>query len=196
VAAAIETLKREGYAGTSARAVAATGGFAQGVVFYHFGAMTDLLLSALQETSRQRLEHYEAAVGGVESLPELVAVAGTVFRDDLEAGHVRVLSELIAAASTLPELGPEIGRCVAPWIDFTEAAITRVLAASPLAEAVPARDAAFAIVALYLGMELLTQLNGDAAPAESLFASAERLARALGPFLTAPATPAHGGSHD
>src|SRR5947208_16019504 len=46
VMAAVETLKQEGFAGTSARAVARTGGFNQALVFYHFGSMTELLLAA------------------------------------------------------------------------------------------------------------------------------------------------------
>ncbi len=183
LAAAIETLKRQGYAGTSAREIAKTGGFAQGVVFYYFGGMTELLVAALDATSRERLARYEAAVADVGSLPELVAVASAVFREDLAAGHVKVLSELIAAASDIPELGPEITARIRPWIDFTEAAITRVLGGSPVGQLVPARDAAFGIVALYLGLELLTQLDGDTAPATSLFASADALAQLLGPAL-------------
>ena len=129
LAAAIETLKRQGYAGTSAREIAKTGGFAQGVVFYYFGGMTELLVAALDATSRERLARYEAAVADVGSLPELVAVASAVFREDLAAGHVKVLSELIAAASDIPELGPEITARIRPWIDFTEAAITACSAA-------------------------------------------------------------------
>ena len=99
LAAAIETLKRQGYAGTSAREIAKTGGFAEGVVFYYFGGMTELLVAALDATSREAgWRVYEAAVADVGSLPELVAVASAVFREDLAAGHVKVLSELIAAA--------------------------------------------------------------------------------------------------
>jgi hypothetical protein len=145
--------------------------------------MTELLVAALDATSRERLARYEAAVADVGSLPELVAVASAVFREDLAAGHVKVLSELIAAASDIPELGPEITARIRPWIDFTETAIARVLGASPVGQLVPARDAAFGIVALYLGLELLTQLDGDTAPATSLFSSADALAQLLGPAL-------------
>ena len=58
-----------------------------------------------------------------------------------------------------------------------------MLGGSPVGQLVPARDAAFGIVALYLGLELLTQLDGDTAPATSLFASADALAQLLGPAL-------------
>jgi AcrR family transcriptional regulator len=190
VAAAIETLKREGYAGTSARAVARTGGFAQGVVFYYFGGMTELLLAALEATSAARLERYQHALDGVTTLPELVAVARDVYREDLAAGHVRVLSELIAATSHVPELGPEIAHRIAPWIEFTRGAIERVGGAVP----VPASEIAYAIVALYLGLELLTQLDGDTAPAESLFENAARMAQLFAPLLADLSVA--GGSND
>jgi AcrR family transcriptional regulator len=193
VAAAVETLKREGYAGTSARAVARTGGFAQGVVFYHFGGMRELLLAALDQTSAARLAHYQAAVDGVTTLPELVAVAHDVYREDLAAGHVRVLSELIAATSHMPELGPEIAQRIAPWIAFTESALQRVVDGTPVAGAVPAHDLAYAIVALYLGLELLTQLDGDTTAAESLFESAARVAHLFAPLLGALP---HAGGND
>ena len=183
VAATIETLNREGYAGTSARAIAATGGFAQGVVFYHFGSMTDVLLAALDETSRVRLERYESAVAAADSLPALLEAAATVFREDLDAGHVKVLAELIAAASSVPGLGHEINVRIAPWTDFTEAAIARVVGTSPVGALVPARDAAFAIVALFLGIEMLTHLDGDTTPAAGLFDAAARLAQLLAPFF-------------
>jgi AcrR family transcriptional regulator len=186
VTAAIDTLRREGYAGTSARAVAGAGGFTQGVVFYHFGSMTELLLAALDETSRLRRERYEAAAGAVSSLDELMAVAAAVFREDLEAGHIKVLSELMAASSTIPELGPAIAQRIQPWVDFTEATVQRVLGTSGLAALVPARDVATAIVALYLGLELLTDLDGDHERATSLFASAQALATLLTPLLGSP----------
>lgn len=192
VAAAIDTLKREGFAGTSAREIAKTGGFTQGVVFYHFGGMTDLLLAALDETSRLRLDRYRTAVDEVTSLPELVTVASQVFHEDLEAGHVKVLAELIAASSSIPELGPAIKKRIEPWIDFTQQAVERVTADSPLGALVPAREAGFGIVALYLGLELLMNLDGDMRPAEALFESAERLASLASPLF---ATSQQGDNH-
>ena len=48
----------------------------------------------------------------------------------------------------------------------------------------PADEVAFAVVALYLGMEMLTQLDGDRAPADALFARAEDLVRLLAGFGT------------
>src|SRR5438132_10040692 len=88
VEAAVETLKQEGFAGTSARAVAKQGGFNQALVFYHFGAMNELLLAALDETSRRRMTRYHDALEGVDDLSRLVELAGRIYREDLDDGHM------------------------------------------------------------------------------------------------------------
>src|ERR1700691_167022 len=90
VAAAITTLKEHGYAGASARAIAERAGANQGLIFYHFGSVTNLLLAALDAVSAERLEHYGAAVAGVSSPVELVDVATAIFKEDLDAGYVTV----------------------------------------------------------------------------------------------------------
>jgi hypothetical protein len=56
-----------------------------------------------------------------------------------------------------------------PWLRFTEEAVRRITSGSPFEQLVPAPELAHGIVALYLGLELLTHLNGDRAPAERLF---------------------------
>ncbi len=169
VEAAVQTIKERGFAATSARAIASTGGFNQALVFYHFGSVNDLLLAALDRTSELRMQRYQAAIDSVGTLPELLAVASEAYREDLAGGHIKVLAELIAGASAVPELKPQIAGRLEPWIAFTEAAVERVTAPSALAPLVPSRDLAFAIVSLYLGAAMLTHLFDDPAPAESLF---------------------------
>ncbi len=175
VEAAVQTIKERGFAATSARAIASTGGFNQALVFYHFGSVNDLLLAALDRTSELRMSRYEAAIDSVDTLPELLAVASEAYREDLAGGHIKVLAELIAGASAVPELKPQIAGRLAPWIALTEAAVERVMATSALAPLVPSRDLAFAIVSLYLGAAMLTHLSDDPAPAESLFRTGTRV---------------------
>ncbi len=180
VRAALETLKERGFTATSARAIAATGGFNQALVFYHFGTVNDLLLAALDSTSEQRMARYRAAVAEVHTLSELLRVASEMYREDLEGDHVAVLAELIAGSSSAPELGPEIAARIEPWVAFTEEAVVRVLAESGLSDLLPGRDLAFGIVALYVGVALLARLSDDRSQAESLFESGTRLAGLLG----------------
>lgn len=183
VQAAIETLKREGFAGASARSIARIGGFNQALIFYHFGTVVDLLVAALDETSARRMARYREAVEGCDDLGSLLGMATRVYREDLESGHITVLAEMIAGASSVPGLGPEIVARIEPWVSFTEEAVGRVIRGTPLDQLLPSRDVAFGIVALYLGMELLTHLDGDRGRAESLFQATGKLTSLLGALV-------------
>jgi AcrR family transcriptional regulator len=176
VEAAVETLKEVGYAGASARAIAERAGSNQGLVFYHFGSVANLLLAALDAVSADRLEKYHAAVEVVGSPGELVEVASAIFAQDLDAGYVTVLVEMIAGASSTPGLGAEVATRIGPWFAFAEHAIDTTLGGSPLASIVPIGDVAYGVVALYLGLEMLSHLDGDRTRAMALFAYAQQMA--------------------
>jgi AcrR family transcriptional regulator len=175
VAAAITSLRVDGFAGASARAIAGHAGVNQALVFYHFGSVVDLLLAALDDVSARRLARYTAAVDAVSSPSELVAVATRIFREDLDQGYVSVLVEMIAGAASSPELGEQVAARIAPWRTFAEHAIEKTLAGSPFASLVPVGDAAYAVVALYLGLEMLSHLDGDRTQALALFDQARTL---------------------
>jgi AcrR family transcriptional regulator len=176
VDAAIETLTREGFAGASARAIAKTGGFSQALIFYYFGTVNDLLLAALDETSARRMERYRPLVDRAGDLSGLIDAAAKIYREDLASGHIKVLAELIAGSSAVPELGPEVAARIEPWAAFARGVIDRILGSLPLAGLLPSEDLAFAIVSLYLGMELLTHLQAQTAQAERLFRTAKSVA--------------------
>jgi AcrR family transcriptional regulator len=179
VEAVVATLKEHGYAGASARTIAASGGFNQALIFYHFGSVRDALLAALDRTSAERMAAYRAAAAEATDVQDLVAVATEIYHEDLASGHITILAELIAGASTDRTLGPEIVTRIAPWIDFAREEIERVTAGSPLAQLVPADDLAYAIVAQFLGLELLTHLDGTTERAERLFQLAGGLSTLL-----------------
>ncbi len=178
--AAIETLKSEGFAGTSARAIAKRAGSNQALVFYHFGSVVELLLAALDDVSARRMERYTAAVEQVRSPTDLLAVAADVFREDMDNGDVTVLVEMIAGASATPGLGAEVAARIAPWRDFAQQAVESGLSGSPLGSLLPPGELSYAVVALYLGLEMLSHLDGDRQTVVSLFGHAENLAALLG----------------
>jgi AcrR family transcriptional regulator len=181
VEAAIETLKSEGFAGASARAIGRVGGFNQALVFYHFGSVNELLLAALDATSEQRMARYRAAVASVDTVGGLFEVAAAIYAEDLDSGHIKVLAELMAASTTFPELRHEIVARVEPWVQFTEEVVAARLADSPFAALLEARDVAYAIVALYLGLEMLANLEDDRTRTDALFATGARFATMLNP---------------
>jgi AcrR family transcriptional regulator len=176
VEAAIETLKEDGYAGASARVIADRAGSNQGLVFYHYGSVAGLLLAALDAVSADRLVRYDPAVDRAGSLPELIDVARAIFGEDLDTGSVTVLAEMIAGASSTPGLGSEVAARIGPWVGFAQGAIEKTVGQSPLGSVLPLGDAAYCVVALYLGLEMLSHLEGDRTRALALFAHAKRLA--------------------
>jgi AcrR family transcriptional regulator len=186
VEAAIATLKSEGFSGASARAIAKEAGCNQALVFYHFGSVVDLLLAALDEVSARRLQRYSAVMADVDGPDTLVALASEVFREDMETRDVAVLVEMIAGASSTPGLGAEVSKRIAPWRAFARDAIESGLASSGLGSLLPASEVSHAVVALYLGLEMLSHLDGDRDPATALFDQLGRLAPLLA-ALTAPA---------
>ncbi len=183
VEAALATIKEEGYSGTTARAIAGRAGVNQALIYYYYGDIKNLLLAALDETSAKRMRSYEVLLENTETIEDLVQLAGDVYREDLAAGHVTVLSELIAGSLQHPELGPEVLKRLRPWIDFAEQSICKVTKDTVLEALVPARDVAVGIVAFYLGVDLLHQLDPAESPADKLFDHASRLAPALGMLM-------------
>jgi hypothetical protein len=109
-----------------------------------------------------------------------------IYREDLEAGHITVLSEMIAGSLSRPDLGPEIVARMEPWIDFAEEAVKKAFEETPFASILPPRTVAFAIVALYLGVDLLAHLDSDHTRAEQMFKSAAGIAELLAPMLGSP----------
>jgi AcrR family transcriptional regulator len=179
VEAAFQTLKVEGFAGTSARAIARRGGFNQALIFYHFGTLNDLLLAALDKTSADRMSRYRDSIGKATNVDEKIQTATRLYREDLESGHITVISELVAGSLARPDLGPEVVARMEPWIEFAEGVITDLLAGSPFEGTVNPRSLAFAVVALYLGVDLLSHLDQDKSRAEALF----QMAGTFGPLL-------------
>jgi AcrR family transcriptional regulator len=188
--AAVETLKSHGYAGTSARAIGKQAGCNQALVFYHFGSVVELLLAALDDVSARRMKRYMAALAQVSNPADLVGVAAAVFREDMDNGDVTVLVEMIAGASATPGLGAEVASRIAPWRDFAHRAMASGLSGSPLGSLVPLGELSYAVVALYLGLEMLSHLDGDRGPATALFDHAGQLPALLAALSDAsPAAP-------
>jgi AcrR family transcriptional regulator len=186
----IATLREEGFSGASARAISERAGLNQGLVFYHFGSVVNLLLAALDAVSEARMEKYSAAIAQVSSASEIMSIATQIFQDDLDTGYVTVLVEMIAGASSTPGLGAEVATRIGPWFTFAKDALDKTFGDSPIAALMPSGDVAYSVVALYLGLEMLTHLNGDREPALKLFAHAQQMVVLLGALSAfAPTVP-------
>lgn len=191
ISAALEALHEEGIVGASARSIASRGGFTQGLIFYHFGSVNELLLAAVDELSSRRAQRYEEKLASVTSLRELVAVAGELHKEDLEEGHITVLSQMLAGAATNPELRAPLRERFEPWIAIVESTLTRAIAGTPYAQLVPSRDLAVGITSLFIGLELMLGLEDDESGVDQrIFKTIELLAGVLEGLLGTPPPPA------
>ncbi|MBV1851308.1 TetR/AcrR family transcriptional regulator [Catellatospora tritici] len=177
--AAVSTLAAEGYGRTTARAIARTGGFAPGVIYYHFADLDDLLVATAQFTSDARLARYRAELAGVTGFTDVLERLRRLYVEDGAEGHIAAVQELVAAANSNPRLAEQVRVQTAVWQDFAAETIEGLLAGTPLAEVIPVRELATAAVALYLGMELLSHLHANRLGPEALFDASQRFAPLL-----------------
>jgi len=185
IEAALETLREEGFAGTTARAIAARGDFNQALIFYHFGSVAGLLLEAFRATSESQIAKYEAAASEVSSLADLVDIARRLHREDMESGAVTAVTQLMAAAASDPEAGRAMLDRFEGWIGLVESALRGGLQAHPLGAFVPVREAAYAICAMFLGIELMSRLDPERSEAEAVFEMMSAMALLVQNFLPA-----------
>jgi AcrR family transcriptional regulator len=181
--AALETLKQRGFAGASAREIATAGDFNQALIFYHYGSVQQALLAALDLVGARRMDAYGPAFEQASTLTALTSLAREIYTEDLENGYVKVLAEMVAGGMSDVELGGEVVARLQPWIELVEGKLRTLLAGSLFESMVPPRDVAFAIVALYLGVDMLNHLDGDHARADSLLGLGERYAPLIGTLL-------------
>lgn len=181
VQAALEALRTKGFAGASARTIAALAGVNPGLIFYYFPSLDELLLAALAESSAARLERHREAADAVRTPRELVALLRQIYEEDMASGQIRVVSEMVAGSVARPELGRKVMKLMEPWVILAEDAVTRVLAGSalPVAALASPRELALAGVTFYLGANLVTHMGQAPEAVDALMASAERAAGLL-----------------
>lgn len=174
--AALASLVRNGFSGTTARAIAQVGGFAPGVIYYHFTDLDDLLVAALASSSQARAQRYRSELSGVDKATAAVEVLRRLYSEDTDVGHIAAVQEIYAGARPGSRLATQLARETRRWEELAEELLTALLRGKPLAAAVSVRAAASAAVAFYLGMETLTHLDGDRSRPDQLFGQAARLA--------------------
>ncbi|MEU8433055.1 TetR/AcrR family transcriptional regulator [Streptomyces sp. NPDC029216] len=160
---ALRTLVEQGVAKTSARNIAATAGVAQGLVFYHFGSVDELLAEACRYGAAQRVARHRDRLAALGSLTELLEFARAMHAEERAGGYVAVLGQLLAAAQSSPALAAATADGLGLWIAELEAVLTRLLAATPLAGFADPAGLARATAASFVGIELYEGVDPDGA---------------------------------
>ena len=158
--AALQTVRAEGYTGVSIRAIAAAGSFSPALILYHFGSVDGLLLAVLDRVSGERLARYQARLHDVSSLATLAAAMEELYGEDLQLGQLTAVQEIVGAMAFDPQLGPEIASRMQPWMTFAEQLAARIVAGSALAGLVDPAVVGSAVIALYMGLEIVARMQG------------------------------------
>ncbi len=175
--ATMRVLATQGYAATTARSIATEGGFAPGVIYYHFADLPELFAATARYISDERMLRYRTEVSEVTRAVELLRRLKALYAEDVESGSIAAVQELIAAAKTSERLVEEVRASTAAWQDLAAETIGRFLEGIPLAHLIPVREAAAAAVAGYLGTEMLTHLDANTRNPDALFDAAMPAAR-------------------
>ncbi|MHB1855603.1 MAG: TetR family transcriptional regulator [Acidimicrobiales bacterium] len=183
--AALGSLVEDGFAATSARSIATRVGCAQGLVFYHYGTVTNLLLAALDAACGQRLETYRQLVDECGAVEALLAGAGPEIEHDLRSGVLAALAQLVAGAAANPGLADELDARLAPWRQLL-IEVARAQAPGYLRALVSPEALARSLLALLLGLGLLGQLDGQVRGAAGVFANSRPLGQLLGRLTGVP----------
>ncbi|ARE74496.1 TetR/AcrR family transcriptional regulator [Streptomyces sp. NPDC059558] len=189
---ALRTVVEQGVAKASARTIAATAGVGQGLIFYHFGSVDELLAAACRFGAEQRVARYRERLAALGSLAELMEFARSMHEEERAAGNVALLGQLLAAGQTSPVLAAATADGLGLWIRELEEVLTRLLSATPLAGYADPAGLARATAASFIGIELyegvdpqgagsaldaLEQLAGLAAVLEGLGSLSQRVVR-------------------
>lgn len=129
---ALRTLAEQGIAKASARTIATTAGVGQGLIFYHFGSVDELLAAACRFGAEQRVARYRDRLAALGSLTELLEFARAMHEEERAAGNVALLGQLLAAGQSSPVLAAATADGLGLWIEELEKVLTRLLAATPL----------------------------------------------------------------
>ena len=152
-------LVTRGFAATTTRAIAQEAGCNQGLISYYFGGLNPLLLEVIDSSSAARLDAYHATLSSTRGMRAVRAAGRELYEGDHASGHARILSELVAGGLMDADLGVEVARRVQPWLEVAELAIHQAVPAVARGR-LPVAEAAHAIVAMFIGLELLGSLTG------------------------------------
>ena len=130
LAAAVETLKREGYAGLTIAKVAARAGESKALIAYHYDSKNGLIAAAGRAVAEAITERVLGAIEGartVEQLVRRIAVCTEQIADE-DPRILRVYFDLAAVSVVEPEVRRTIAAINARWREVVTERLVAALA--------------------------------------------------------------------
>lgn len=114
--AAVQLIVEEGWGAVTTRKMAERAGVRPGVVHYHFGSVTDLLVTASLDALKRELEHmldmFEDAHDTSAGLGDMLKTVATYSADD---PLTILMSEALLAATRIEALRTELSDLLRQW---------------------------------------------------------------------------------
>jgi AcrR family transcriptional regulator len=161
--AAVESLREDGIAGISARAIATRAEVNQALIFYHFGTVAELVEAACRDAVDTSAEFYREQFATVSSLGELLALGRELHQRERAAGNVAVMAQLMSGAQTDSTLKSAAGYAMKRWNQEIESVVRRVLRGHLMAELADPGGLARGISAGFIGLELYEGVDAEGA---------------------------------
>ncbi|MEP1123637.1 MAG: TetR/AcrR family transcriptional regulator [Ilumatobacter sp.] len=161
VDATARVLAREGFAHTSARAVAEEAGTVNGSIFYYFGSMDGLLAATANVLADRGIARIREGLGGPSAHVEWRNRLGTVLRAEAASDDGHAVMELFVGARTSPALAIEVRAAIDRAVDFATSELELVLGSSPITQLIPVSLIAELAAATILGVEIFQQNGRD-----------------------------------
>jgi len=177
--AAASSLIEQGFAGTTARSIATRADRNQASIYYHFGGIEQLLITALRHSSEERLDRYRSTIDAGAGLGKLVQDLESLYEQDRESGHLRLLTELVGGLTASPQLREGLEEATKPWLAFVETQIRQAAKSIDYAALLPTADLADLVFSIILGIELRNNIDGNTERTQRLFRLASVAANLL-----------------
>lgn len=161
IAAAVSVLARDGFARTSARAVAQEAGTVNGSIFYYFGSMDGLLAATANVLADRGIERIRDGLGGADAHIEWRSRLSTVLRAEAHGEDGHAVMELFVGARTSPALAAEVRQAIDRAVEYATSELDLVLGESPITQLIPVTLIAELAAATILGIEVFQQNGRD-----------------------------------
>jgi AcrR family transcriptional regulator len=159
--AAVCVLAREGFARTSARAVAQEAGTVNGSIFYYFGSMDGLLAATANALADRGIARIREGLGGTNAHVEWRNRLSSVLRAEAHSDDGHAVMELFVGARTSPALAAEVRAAIDRAVDYATSELDLVLESSPITQLIPVSLIAELAAATILGIEIFQQNGRD-----------------------------------
>ena len=158
--AAKQVLHAQGYAGLTTRGVAGVAGVPMSQIQYHFGSKEGMVLALFEYMNAQLLKRQKAMFADPSlTLSEQWDLACDYLDDDLAAGYVRVLQELLAAGWANPEIGRVVRDGIMGWNELLTDLVRRAQEIHGSLGPFTPEDIAALVATAFIGTEALLLLG-------------------------------------